>query len=256
MQMTTLTDIITEVCRDPRNIALRGIAADALEEAGQSERAEFVRCQVQIAQLQAALKTRYEDADLCTGVSANWCPVCGDCCCRNPEDRKDDADCPLHNSLSRHAGDDSVKAVLESLRRRERELLREPAPGTLGGAGGTVCRDCSWHLPIPHGGFSWELRRGFVEQVTCTLRDWYGELCFRCIGRGKWPAQQPQRYVDGIVTCQTCSGTGRLTGHGPQIVACQPIVELNLTDMGTSGAEASNRDFLNWARRQHGWPDL
>ncbi len=39
----------------------------------------------------------------CTGLSASWCPVCGDCCCPNPEGAKDDENCPLHAPGSRHA---------------------------------------------------------------------------------------------------------------------------------------------------------
>jgi hypothetical protein len=38
----------------------------------------------------------------CTGVSANWCPRCGDCCCKEPESRKDDEACPLHSPTSKH----------------------------------------------------------------------------------------------------------------------------------------------------------
>lgn len=38
----------------------------------------------------------------CTGVSANWCPKCGDCVCKDAGD-KNDADCPLHAECSKHA---------------------------------------------------------------------------------------------------------------------------------------------------------
>lgn len=37
----------------------------------------------------------------CTGISANWCPIHGDCTCADPEDKNDD-DCPLHSASSRH----------------------------------------------------------------------------------------------------------------------------------------------------------
>lgn len=39
----------------------------------------------------------------CTGVSANWCPNCGDCCCANPQHSKADILCPLHAPDSEHA---------------------------------------------------------------------------------------------------------------------------------------------------------
>lgn len=38
----------------------------------------------------------------CTGVSANWCPIHGDCICREPEESKSDDDCPLHSAWSDH----------------------------------------------------------------------------------------------------------------------------------------------------------
>ncbi len=37
----------------------------------------------------------------CTGVSASWCPVHGDCACKNANDKNDD-DCPLHSRQSTH----------------------------------------------------------------------------------------------------------------------------------------------------------
>lgn len=37
----------------------------------------------------------------CSGVSAGWCPIHGDCTCRDPDDKNDD-DCPLHSAGSTH----------------------------------------------------------------------------------------------------------------------------------------------------------
>jgi hypothetical protein len=59
------------------------------------------------------------------------------------------------------------------LRWRWQELLGYPASGlpeTMAAAG--ACRDCGWHHPIPHGGFTWEFRRGFVAAVRCSAADW------------------------------------------------------------------------------------
>lgn len=47
----------------------------------------------------------------CTGISAAWCPRCGDCACRDDEDDEGELrgeglnhpDCPLHNRTSTHA---------------------------------------------------------------------------------------------------------------------------------------------------------
>ena len=36
----------------------------------------------------------------CTGISAQWCPRCGDCSC--PEGERSSFDCPLHSPSSPH----------------------------------------------------------------------------------------------------------------------------------------------------------
>lgn len=38
----------------------------------------------------------------CTGISARWCPRCGDCTCPEPEQAMDHPMCPLHAPLSSH----------------------------------------------------------------------------------------------------------------------------------------------------------
>lgn len=43
------------------------------------------------------------DAKECTGLAAEWCPVCGDCVCPERENALDDPDCPLHSPTSIHA---------------------------------------------------------------------------------------------------------------------------------------------------------
>jgi hypothetical protein len=42
----------------------------------------------------------------CTGLSAFWCPIHGDCSCERDHDGDcsfDDDDCPLHSATSTHA---------------------------------------------------------------------------------------------------------------------------------------------------------
>jgi hypothetical protein len=38
----------------------------------------------------------------CTGLTASWCPVHGDCSCPNREEAMDDEGCPLHSWESSH----------------------------------------------------------------------------------------------------------------------------------------------------------
>lgn len=42
-------------------------------------------------------------APACTGVSASWCPVHGDCVCDRENDELNNIDCPLHSRQSSHA---------------------------------------------------------------------------------------------------------------------------------------------------------
>ena len=51
-------------------------------------------------QIEAAINT----LPLCTGVSASWCPIHGDCSCVEGSDNfHNDDDCPLHSAASNHA---------------------------------------------------------------------------------------------------------------------------------------------------------
>jgi hypothetical protein len=59
----------------------------------------------------------------CTGVSAGWCPVHGDCVCPDRERAMDTATCPLHGVSSKHA-EEEAPSELDQLR-AENERLRE-----------------------------------------------------------------------------------------------------------------------------------
>ena len=51
---------------------------------------------------------RPKQRDRCTGITASWCPVCGDCKCERPSDFAGDMDqpnCPLHALNSTHGED-------------------------------------------------------------------------------------------------------------------------------------------------------
>ena len=50
----------------------------------------------------AALATDAVRVPDCTGLTAAWCPVHGDCTCDRESDDWDEVDCPLHNQLSSH----------------------------------------------------------------------------------------------------------------------------------------------------------
>jgi len=54
----------------------------------------------------------------CTGLTAAWCPVHGDCSCDGgPPMDLDDPRCPLHSTASRHPLPDGVLASLSEATR-------------------------------------------------------------------------------------------------------------------------------------------
>lgn len=70
-----------------------GASTDELRALGASLRAAYPR-------VREAAQARDPVEDVaCTGVTARWCPVCGDCNCRPAWDGPT---CPLHSSSSPH----------------------------------------------------------------------------------------------------------------------------------------------------------
>ena len=171
-------DLLRSILLTPEDDLPRLVYADFLEEQGETERAEFIRVQIELARM------------------------------GNPFSEADD---------SRH----------DILRRRERKLLKKN------------WARWDWCLDVVLGADDKTLwlrtpgenhpllivRRGFIEVVTCSLRDWCGGVCGFCRqGRalgydGEWN-----------MPCIDCHGTGRIGGHGPAIAAVQPVMEVLTTD--------------------------
>lgn len=105
--------------------------------------------------------------------------------------------------------------------------------------------------------WEWEWRRGWVDEVHCRLADWSGEVCSECEGR-KYDTGTNDDGSYYPRECGWCDGKGRLGGHGPAIVACQPVTRLVLVDVGDSGPtkRETGRRWLNWARQQAGLTPL
>ena len=195
-------DLLRSILLTPEDDLPRLVYADWLEEQGETERAEFIRVQCELAQ----------------PFKADWVPTANDLLKYSADQIRNLFDLNNWRPAKRQ----------EALRRRERELLRKHGmewfkcptrPGGTIHAPGVP--SVTWIL-----GESQEplcIRRGFVEVVTCSLRDWCGGGCGFCRqGRalgydGEWN-----------MPCIDCHGTGR--GHGPAIVAVQPIMELWISD--------------------------
>lgn len=134
----TLRDIIAHPDRDEPRLTM----ADWLEENGQQDRADFIRCQVALAKTPPWLPTE--------------CDVCGNTA---------DEDGMVNHGKGCYVADEDGggstgaddNPLYEALRRRERELMTGPAT--------QIGLDTTVFWPI-------EFRRGFVEVITCTWSDW------------------------------------------------------------------------------------
>lgn len=218
--------LLAAVCAAPDDDLPRLVCADWLDEHGESERAEFIRVQCRIPQVEATLAKRHPDQGLCTEVSARWCPVCGDCCCPEPEDGMDDLSCPLHSPHSRHAGDESLRSVLAKIRRRERELFDRHATTWFGDRWAIlVCgrpeEDSTVNYPDLGHDFVY---RGFIAEWHGPLSGWCGGECHQCAGVGRaFPITGPS------IPCRRCGGS-LVTGIGPAVVRSHPVARVVLTD--------------------------
>jgi uncharacterized protein (TIGR02996 family) len=198
--------LLADVLEHPDEDGPRLVFADWLEDQGDLDRAEFVRVQCELARLEVAL----------AHAQAGDRPVSGGL--------------PLF-------------AQAQALRQRERELLLNSCdawtaflPGQFQScdvSGAAVCKRLSdeIHRRLIH----YHFRRGFVEEVTCTLRDWCGGPCGRCEGRG-WtrsyslPPEQDE--------CFQCDSSGLVVGHGPAIVRAQPVRRVRVSDKTPRASQA------------------
>jgi uncharacterized protein (TIGR02996 family) len=225
------TSFLRAICWSPFDDGPRLVYADWLEERGECARAEFIRVQVALA--------ANPGLEHCTEVSANWCLTCGDCRCPEPEKSKYDEACPLHRP-------DSPHGEYEALRRRERELLLSPPPGsaysraefwtpTVLRAGAVAC-EVSTHPPSfrsLRSGMAWGFRRGLVGSVTLTAEQFLGGPCGRCRGSGR---SRNQYGEDTGFKCIVCRGTGRVEGLAAALFRAAPITEVRLSDKHPSNS--------------------
>jgi uncharacterized protein (TIGR02996 family) len=231
------------IVEDPADDVPRLLLADVLEEAGEGERASFIRVQCELAKHEAAAATRGTD----------FPPP------------------PMPEGFL-------LRSKREALRRRERELLEQHhgilLPYIVGGQSYSIW---PWGVRFS-GGAEFHFRRGFVAAVTLTCADWCGAECRHCNGSG---STRPMTMVgvSQIVTCSACHGTGRTGAHGPALVLTAPIEDVTLTDVSFPYPEpiatfmdppahggliyaseqvprVVSRAALAWARQEAGLPAL
>ena len=185
--------LLRAILANPDDDLPRLVYADWLEEHGESERAEFIRVQCELAGM-----------DISEHAHAFWRGQLGPC-------------------------PDWVGRA-NALRERERELLRDWTRSLLGEPEGLApCRRGNeLGYKTATGQFvAAEFRRGFVYAVSCTLATFAGGPCGRCGGSGD--ATQ-NLYCFACSGTGQIPGTGRTPGVAKALFASQPVERVTLTD--------------------------
>jgi uncharacterized protein (TIGR02996 family) len=196
------------ICEAPFDDGPRLVYADALDERGEAARAEFIRVQCELAKL--------PHGDHC--LPDNHCVHC--------------PDPPRH----------------ETLRRRERELLLSPPPGSAYSRAefwtpavlrsGAVACEVSTQPPTfrsLQSGMAWGFRRGLVGSVTLAAAQFFGGPCESCGGRG-YTLPSADSFLIERKGCSACGGdgwkdgTGRVEGLAAALFAAAPVTEVRLSD--------------------------
>jgi uncharacterized protein (TIGR02996 family) len=231
-EMTDLEPFVRQVIKHPDDDGPRLVCADRLDEIGQVYRAEFIRVQCRISDLN---RQRLENAD---------------------GDIKNVRNSPL-GSRKRKL-DKLLLNMYSPLRRQEYELLNNnreewswdfsPDPKEEWyhlTDGGLVCPRIGWEV---------KYRRGFVAEVSLPLAAFLvGRFCYRCNGtglimRGIQPRRQeyspdiqyiikPPSVVD--FDCPACNGTGISPDFGGAAKALfqnHPIEKVTLSDRAVIGS--------------------
>ena len=202
--MTDRDALLRSILERPDDDVRRLVMADWLEENGESERAEFIRVQLEIASTPLTVERRkllskYEWEDMRPEVQRGKSFVLND---------------PQSTSVGVLTYPDPNPA-LGPLRKREGELWSARAYGKAPeGFIATLVTDYFGRMDDHRLAV---YRRGFVQEIHCTLADWVGGPCERCGGRGGWETGPHAE------DCRHCNATGRTPAHGPRIVAEQPV---------------------------------
>jgi uncharacterized protein (TIGR02996 family) len=179
---------------------------------GFAERAEFVRVQVELARMPAMIPA---------GTLMGYGPD-GQLAPYNPD--------VAGMSYPVAVSGTCPPGRYHELRRRERELWAPPlnremikAAQNLGLA--TLILP-GMATPNDQIYRAWgEVSRGFVDAIRCDLRTWCGGECERCYSGIVETRTGPElgSRVYSRDDCDSCHGTGRVTGIGPAVVRAHPV---------------------------------
>lgn len=182
MTTDTAASLLRAILDDPDDDVVRLVYADHLEDQGETERAEFIRVQILLAQLSFRFPCRACNKLLESDRIADGCP------CNSPRGVNHGL-APVYVCTCLEcdpAQTGSVRerpADVESLYRRERSLLHDSnfnlwdAFASWGASDWTMtthAHEIAFRVGIKEGTHDvWcYLRRGLVDEVVCSLDDW------------------------------------------------------------------------------------
>lgn len=88
------------------------------------------------------------------------------------------------------------------------------------------------------------VRRGWPDEIRCTMAQWVGEYCQRCGGHGSAYSDQHGEIVG---TCPNCNRTGRTPGIAGRVMKEWPVTKVVLTDKSPMDAS----DGYSWHLSDH-----
>lgn len=200
--MTTEAALLLAIFSTPDDDLPRKVFADYLDETGRSERAAFIRYQVDLARLLARQKeladvpAEYESADELTDRLLEMGEV------RDQIEQLEKLAAPL-------------KTV------DIRTLLGGITPPTTAGREWGIYTKIGWPVGhVPH----LVVRRGFVEAVHVHWVDqWCGMECIECAGEGRYdPDDTHEQFTANV--CLLCDGVGVVDQVGRHLVEEYPLL--------------------------------
>lgn len=221
------SSFLRTICDHPDDDLPRLVYCDWLDENGQSERAEFIRIQIELSE-SSKYVNEYADCPVCDGTGYTDLPPCCRVC----------SWCLGIGKKEYQQFNDHLKLL-----NRQLKLWQLHGPAWFGGlttrAEVVICDSAGEPDLITTVTTSRQrpdvgrpvaismlvVRRGFVDEYYGPADVWWGVTCVRCRGIGHG------RDMDGApADCQLCRGRGYRDGLGPDVAAVQPVRKLTWAD--------------------------
>lgn len=201
--------LVQNILDDPLNDGIegpRGVYADWLDELGHGddrERAEFIRLQCRIAEIQRDC-------------------VCGACVKLRGGGQHHNGPCGVARERTVQTDGSSRQA---HLRKHEREFFDAHKTRWFGDRLAILYLDGDDYTAGQYHDLTKTLvRRGFPSSISCTLATLFGGECGRCHGRRDW-----FDALTGLGQCLDCNGDGRTEGIARDVFSRWPLTRIDLS---------------------------